>query len=178
MPKPYKILTTPNEILNKPVTAVSKFDKRLKGIVDRMVATLDVQTDPPGVGLAANQIGLCLAIFVIKKNKNDKPQVFINPEILEKGKLMQNLEDSPNCSFEGCLSIPRIWSPVDRFDWVKVKFQDLSGNVLIKKFSGMDSVIVQHEVDHLNGILFTKRVMEQNKNLYKEVGNKFVKIDL
>ncbi|GIW63624.1 MAG: peptide deformylase [Patescibacteria group bacterium] len=178
MPKPFKILKAPDKRLTTPVKPVTKFDAKLKKIAQRMIATLDVQTDPPGVGLAANQVGLDLAMFVVKKHKNDTPLVVINPQILAKGQLIDNLEDSASCSLEGCLSIPKIWSPVDRYDWVKIKFQDLDGRTIIKKFKALDSVIVQHEIDHLNGILFTKRVIEQNKNLYKEVGNKFVKIDL
>jgi len=78
---------------------------------------------------------------------------------------------------EGCLSIPRIWSPVVRAEKVVIEYQDLTGSTHKRTFTGLKSVIVQHEMDHLIGVLFTQRALEQNSQLYEEKAGKLKKID-
>jgi peptide deformylase len=78
---------------------------------------------------------------------------------------------------EGCLSIPSIWSPVVRAEKVVIKYQDLTGSTHKRTFTGLKSVIVQHEMDHLVGVLFTQRALEQNSQLYEEKAGKLKKID-
>ena len=78
---------------------------------------------------------------------------------------------------EGCLSIPRIWGPVKRADRIFLNYQDMTGKKYLKWFSGFEAIIIQHEVDHLNGIVFTQRSVEQKGQLYKEENDELVKIE-
>lgn len=166
-----KIVTVPNPILSSKTKLVVNFDKKLKKIIDEMVETLEAQNDPPGVGLAANQVGLDLSLFIIKPTKKSPVKVFINPEILKLEYLKEKKSKKTKkelVKFEGCLSIPRIWGPIKRADKVLLKYQDENGKKYENWFSGFEATIIQHEVDHLNGIVFTQRSLEQNQKLYKE----------
>lgn len=178
-----KILTIPHPILTQKAKPVKKIDKKIEYLVKHMSELLNQQTDPPGVGLAAPQVGKNLSLFIIKPTKKAKPTVFINPIIkktvfvkdsFEKNKAKKNKKTA----IEGCLSIPKIWGVVRRANKVLVEYQDLSGEKKIKWFSGFEAVIIQHEIDHLNGILFTKRVIENNLPLYEEKEGKLRKINL
>lgn len=179
-----KIVTVPNPILSQPTKPVFNFDKKLKKIIKQMSETLEAQNDPPGVGLAANQVGLNLSIFIIKPTKKSPIKVFINPKILKLENSKKNSAASGKkrkkelVKFEGCLSIPRIWGPIKRADKVYLEYQDEEGNKKIEWFSGFEAIIIQHEVDHLNGILFTQRSLEQNQKLYQEKGNKLEEIKI
>lgn len=78
---------------------------------------------------------------------------------------------------EGCLSVPKIWSPIKRANKVLLQYQNLTGAVMQKWFTGFEAVIIQHEVDHLNGILFTQRALEQKTPLYEEKDEKLEKLE-
>jgi len=181
-----KIVNAPANILTTPVKLVTQFDARLKKIVDEMKVTLESQSDPIGVGLAANQVGLDMALFIIKPEKESIPQVFVNAKIVnsiqysvfsiqEKTKKSRGKQ---NTKLEGCLSIPRIWGKVQRNPKIKVNYQDLDGKKYNSWFSGFTAVIIQHEIDHLNGVLFTQRVLEQNQKLYKEEDGELKEISI
>lgn len=179
-----KIVTVPNHILSSPTKPVESFDDNLKKIVSDMEKTLVAQDDPPGVGLAANQVGLDLSIFLVKPSEKTKTTVFINPKILKKSDtLIERERDNPTkkkkkkVKLEGCLSIPRIWGPVKRSERIFVHYQDLDGMEHLKWFSGFDAIIIQHEIDHLNGVVFTQRSLEQKGQLYREEGDELVKIE-
>lgn len=172
-----KIVHAPAQVLTKGVRPVAKIDKKIRQLVYDMEETLVAQVDPQGVGLAAPQVGVDLAIFIIKPTLSADTEVFINPKVLEiveghKSKVesrKQNEEDDKeDIKLEGCLSIPKIWGPVTRNSKVLLEYQDLSGEKITKWFTGFKAVIVQHETDHLNGILFTQRVLEQKGKLYEE----------
>lgn len=168
-----KIVLAPAEVLTKEVRQVAKIDKRIKKLVFDMEETLIAQVDPQGVGLAAPQVGVDLAIFIIKPTLNADTEVFINPVILEiiKAKekpVKSKKEDKEDVKLEGCLSIPRVWGPVTRNDKVYIEYLDLTGQKHLEWVTGFKAVIVQHETDHLNGILFTQRVLEQKGRLYEE----------
>jgi len=155
-----------------------------------MERVLTAQNDPPGVGLAANQVGLDLSIFIIKPFEKSKIKVFINPKIV---KISQNLSElvktnstnSTNSTkkkrkrikLEGCLSIPRIWGPIRRAERIFLHYQDLTGKKYLKWFSGFEATIIQHEIDHLNGVVFTQRSLEQKGQLYREENEELVKIE-
>jgi len=148
-----------------------------------MEKILIAQDDPPGVGLAANQVGLDLSIFIIKTTLKSKIKVFVNPKILKRTDLFK---DSPKkkvrpykkrVKLEGCLSIPRIWGPVKRANRVFLEYQNTTDAVVRKWFQGFEAVIIQHEVDHLNGIVFTQRSVEQKGQLYREENEELVKIE-
>ncbi|GIW64699.1 MAG: peptide deformylase [Patescibacteria group bacterium] len=178
-----KIVTVPNPILSSKTKPVVNFDKKIKKIIDEMVETLEAQNDPPGVGLAANQVGLDLSLFIIKPTKKSPVKVFINPEIIKTVFDKDSLYDKKQSKkrlikFEGCLSIPRIWGPIKRADKVLLKYQDENGKKYENWFSGFEATIIQHEVDHLNGIVFTQRSLEQNQKLYKEKKDHLEEINL
>ena len=85
--------------------------------------------------------------------------------------------DKKNIKLEGCLSIPHIWGPVTRNTKILLEYQDLTGEKHSEWFSGFTSVIIQHEMDHLQGVLFTQRVLEQKGRLYQEKDGKLEKIE-
>lgn len=177
-----KIITVPNKILNLPAKPVKIIDRKIKKIIKEMSETLDSQNDPPGVGLAANQVGFNISLFIIKPSKKSPIKTFINPKIL---KLEYLKKISPKkeknkkfLKFEGCLSIPGIWGPIKRADKILLEYQDENGIKKINWFSGFEAVIIQHEVDHLNGILFTQRSIEQKQKLYKEDNGRLEEIKI
>lgn len=180
-----KIVNVPNNILSIPTLPVGEINSDVKKIVADMERVLVAQNDPPGVGLAANQVGLNLSIFIIRPTEKSKTQVFINPKIVKSSSIMitRNRKNPAKKSskkkvkLEGCLSIPRIWGPVKRSERIFVNFQDLTGKKYLKWFSGFEAIIIQHEVDHLNGIVFTQRSVEQKGQLYKEENDELVKIE-
>ena len=138
-----KIRKIGDPVLREKSRKVEKIDKNLLELVNDMIDTLNKEG---GVGLAAPQIGVTRRVIII--NFNDKIQAFINPEI-------EVLDDEKVESEEGCLSIYSIQGySVKRFSKIKVRAKDLKGNAI--KFVAEDllSRIFQHEVDHLNGILF------------------------
>ena len=147
-----------------------------------MEKVLVAQNDPPGVGLAANQVGLDLSIFIIKPTEKAKIKVFVNPKIIKRTDLFRTVLKKvrpykKRVKLEGCLSIPRIWGPVKRKDRVFLKYQDITGKEYLKWFAGFEAIIIQHEMDHLSGIVFTQRSVEQKGQLYKEESDELVKIE-
>ncbi len=173
-----KIVNVPDPILGNPVKPVQKIDGKIIKLVHDMEKTLVAQDDPPGVGLAAPQVGHNLALFIIKPMPESKIEAFINPKILKIEEIKEKQTDKTSAKgnkklkkgtpLEGCLSIPRIWSPVKRPEKVLLKYQTITGEEKTRWFSGFEAVIIQHEVDHLNGILFTQRSLEQNIPLFEE----------
>lgn len=169
------ITTVPNKVLISPAKRVAKIDKKVIQIVDKMKKVLLNKDDPKGVGLAAPQIGVALRIFITRPTESSPIDVYINPEIIkvsrETGEIVRPDEGKPSLrrdkKLEGCLSIPNVWGYLKRPKKVSLKFMDLSGKIQEKEFTGFMATIVQHETDHLNGILFTQRVLEQKEKLYE-----------
>ena len=178
LPRPMsKIISAPNPVLS--LTAekfvFGKNDVSLKTLLRGMEKALLSASDPKGVGLAAPQIGKSVAIFMAKPTEQSKISVFINPEIVETGEISSQKQKStsrkPVRKLEGCLSLPSIWGEVLRAPSVTLEYQTPSGRKQFRKFTGFMAIIVQHEVDHLGGILFPKRVLEQKGKLYKSSKN-------
>ena len=178
------IVNAPNAVLSQKAKRVNKFDKTLLKFIEEMKQSLLSALDPVGVGLAAPQVGKSLQIFIAKPNEKSPILVFINPVIekfidapsQEKRESNQSEKTTrakeragidKNIQLEGCLSLKDIWGEVRRHPQVLLSYQDEKGNKISKKFSGFISTIIQHEEDHLNGILFPKRVLEQKGQLYK-----------
>ncbi len=178
MPKALKIITAPDKILTSPTKLVKKFDKKLKDLVERMIETLKVQDDPPGVGLAANQVGYNLSLFILWPDPKKEPLVVINPKIIKKEERKQKKDKQEKQELEGCLSIPKIWGPVKRAEKILLEYQDIEGKKHQRWFTGLEAIIVQHEVDHLNGILFTTRALKQGNPLFKEEGGELKEIEI
>jgi peptide deformylase len=152
-----KIVTLPDPVLKRKAHTVNKFDKDLHALLDDMVETM---RDAPGVGLAAPQIGLSERIIVIEyferpedeevEEAPKKVWAVINPEIVKASEEML-------MGVEGCLSIPGLVGEVERHMEVQVKGLNRHGKPMKVKAKGWLARIFQHEIDHLNGVLFTER---------------------
>lgn len=176
-----KIVTAPNSILSKPTKQVSKIDKNIVKLIGDMKESLAAARDPIGVGLAAPQIGKSLRIFIVKSTNKSQPQVFINPKIIyiSEEKNQQVIQSSKtkkakaksgiseNKMLEGCLSLPAIWGEIQRQKELILNYEDEKGKPHNRKFTLFIATIIQHEMDHLDGILFPKMVLEQKGKLYK-----------
>jgi peptide deformylase len=178
------IVTVPSQVLRTPTKPVTSLDTRVQKVIEDMYKTLRKTKNPQGVGLAAPQIGVSLKIFLARPDPNGEISLFINPEIV---KFSQKQIDPHKKKgvYEGCLSIPGHYAPVRRAMSVTVKYQTINnspllfpslnlregaGGELLEKtevFTGFPAHVIQHEMDHLNGILFIDRVLEQNVKLYK-----------
>tara|TARA_Y100000991_G_C21771758_1_gene263369 strand:- start:40 stop:558 length:519 start_codon:yes stop_codon:yes gene_type:complete len=162
------ILTIPDKRLKYKSSEVEIFDNKLETIVKDMFDTL--YSSGNGIGLAAPQVGITKRIVVIDLKDDGKPSpiVFINPRITESS-------DENEINEEGCLSIPGYYANVKRPKIVSIEWFDLSGKKNKKKFSGLLSICIQHEIDHLNGILFIdylsnlkrRRALEKVKKIKK-----------
>lgn len=185
------IVKIPHPVLNTAARTVSKIDKKILGIVNQMIKTLIATNNPKGVGLAAPQIGIGLKIFITRPTANSPIEVFLNPEIIKYSKVVSEIKrlkkDPKNKAhdrkLEGCLSIPNVWGYLKRPQNVTLRYMNLEGKTIENHYDGFMGTIVQHETDHLNGILFTKRVLEQNQKLFRiekinEEEEKLVEIEI
>tara|TARA_B100000945_G_scaffold95505_1_gene74667 strand:- start:301 stop:825 length:525 start_codon:yes stop_codon:yes gene_type:complete len=153
-----KILTIPDPVLRQKSLAVKKIDKDIKNLMDDMIKTM---YDAPGIGLAAIQIGVPKRVVVMDLSKDSdkkEPMYFINPEITWKSNVNSIYE-------EGCLSIPNQFAKIERPDKCHVKYLDYNGEEKEIKTEGLLSTCIQHEVDHLNGILFIDYLSKLKKDI-------------
>tara|TARA_B100000945_G_C20408958_1_gene611558 strand:+ start:315 stop:839 length:525 start_codon:yes stop_codon:yes gene_type:complete len=153
-----KILTIPDPILRKKSTPVTQVNKDTQSLMDDMLETM---YDAPGIGLAAIQIGVPKRVIVMdlsKDNDEKKPLYFINPEIIWKSKLNSSYE-------EGCLSIPNQFAKIERPEKCHIKFLDYNGVQKEIKADGLLSTCIQHEIDHLNGVLFIDYLSKLKKDI-------------
>lgn len=161
-----KILTTPSPLLRQKSKEVTKIDKKIKKVIADLLETVENASEPEGLGLSAIQIGEPVRIFVAKTKKNF--EVFINPKIIEASK--ENLSEvlkKEKLFFEGCLSVPQIYGFVDRPYQIKLEWQDEKGQKKVKEFKNKLSVCLQHEFDHLEGILFIDKLLKQKGKIYE-----------
>jgi len=153
----YKIRYIGDPVLRKVTAPITEFDEDLKKFARDMIEVMHVED---GIGLAAPQIGISKQIIAVDASElveDEYPRVFINPEILESsGEWVVE---------EGCLSIPGVREEVKRPEKILLKFQDETGELFTEEFSGWLSRILQHEIDHLNGILFIDRISPVRRNL-------------
>jgi peptide deformylase len=150
-----KIVTLPEPVLRRRAHAVTKFDKELHTLIDDMVETM---RDAPGVGLAAPQVGLSERLIIVEYFERDEDEenedapkklfAVINPEIVK-------ASEEKVMGVEGCLSIPGLVGEVERHTEVLVKGMNRHGKPMKVKAKGWLARIFQHEIDHLNGVLFT-----------------------
>lgn len=169
------IVLVPHPVLTKPAQTVAKFDAALVRLIKDMQETLLAAVHPKGVGLAATQVGVGMRIFLTKPNEKTKIRVFINPEIITRSDGVTDgipERNNPSTSLgasklEGCLSIPNVWGKVHRNSSLTLRYQDESGTTHQEEFSGFHATIIQHETDHINGILFTQRALEQKEKLFQ-----------
>ncbi|MFG1500349.1 peptide deformylase [Halobacteriovorax sp. XZX-3] len=165
-----EIYTYPAPVLKKVASPVEKFDDELKKLCKDMLFTM---YHAPGIGLAAPQIGVSDRIFVMdidfhskeitradgtkdQELSNFNPRIFINPKIEKlQGEILYE---------EGCLSVPGIYEEVKRSEQIRVTYQDIEGNEQVLEVDGLLSVCIQHENDHLDGIVFLERLSTLKRN--------------
>jgi len=152
-----EIVSTPHSVLRKKAHKVTRFDGNLQALIDDMIETM---RQAPGVGLAANQVGVAEQVIVVEYGEEDdqeegkqsakKLYVVVNPQIVE---------SSPETvmGVEACLSVPNYYGEVERHARVVVKGLNRRGKPLRVKAEGWLARIFQHEIDHLEGVLFTDR---------------------
>jgi len=158
------ILTTPNNKLRQRSDEVVSFDSVLSKLVEDLSDTLVAQTDPVGLGLSAIQIGVLKRVFVAKIR--NKIKTFVNPKILKFSK-------KELAYLEGCFSIPELYGHVRRPSEIDLQAQDKQGKISKTHYKGLPARIIQHEIDHLDGALFTDHVHDQNGKLFRlEKGKK------
>jgi len=173
------IVKTPNPVLFQTAKKVLKFDLKLKRLIRDMGDTLKAARHPEGVGLAAPQVGISLRLFVTKPTQQSKIHAYLNPEIMTVEEIPpSDDEESDKSTLEGCLSVDRIWSPITRPLKVQMKYFDAEKKQHTEWFEGFKATIIQHEIDHLNGILFTNRSLEQNSPVYEEHNGKLEEIKI
>ncbi len=162
-----KILEFPDPRLRTKATAVDVVDDELRVLIDDMFETMYAA---PGIGLAATQVNVHKRLLVTDVSAdNDAPLVLINPVILEMdGKVVTD---------EGCLSVPGFYEEVERADSIKVQFLDRDGNEVILETDGLQAVCIQHEIDHLDGILFLDRMADLQTLTYVEEHERYWRDD-
>ena len=141
------ILTVPNPILKKVSQPVAQVTDETRALMDDMLATMYAA---PGIGLAAIQIGIPLNVIVMdlaKDNAQPAPRFFVNPEILEEVEELKPYN-------EGCLSIPEVYEDIDRPERVKLTYLNYNGERVTEWAEGLYAVCIQHEMDHLKGVVF------------------------
>ncbi|MBI3576913.1 peptide deformylase [Candidatus Gottesmanbacteria bacterium] len=166
------IVKVPNPVLTTSAQAVTVFDKNVRALVDEMKKTLMGTNNPKGVGLAAPQIGQSWRVFITRPTETSRIRVFINPEIIKRSEELTEGIPGRDNKLEGCLSIPKIWGKVKRAAKITLRYQDEKDKIREENFDGFFATIVQHETDHINGILYTQRVLEQKGKLYQAAKDK------
>ena len=166
-----KIYTFPDLVLAKKAEPIARVEKSFHQLADNMLETM---YDAPGIGLAANQVGILQRILVIDTDydieedelvgksiiKNRKPQIIINPEIISReGSILFE---------EGCLSVPEYNAEVKRSEKIKLQYQDIDGLTKTLSADGIFAVAIQHEMDHLDGKLFIDRLSPLKKEVIKK----------
>ena len=152
-----KILTEPDPFLRQKSKKIDKVDDSTRSLMDDMLETM---YDAPGIGLAAIQIGIPKRIIVIDLSRDEKknPLYFVNPEIVSRSEVDATYE-------EGCLSVPDQFAEIDRPDKCHVKFLDYYGKDQTLKAEGLLATCIQHEIDHLEGILFIDYLSKLKKSM-------------
>lgn len=157
----YPIIIQPDEQLRKPNQEIQELTDELVDLLDDMYETMLAHD---GVGIAAPQIGKNLQMAVVEVDENDRFDL-INPQIIDrKGK---------SVFVEGCLSIPHVFGTVERAEEITVRYYDREGDEMEVTAYGYLARAIQHEIDHLNGVLFTDKVLEpipeeELENYYEE----------
>ena len=146
----------PHTILRQRAKKIRTIDKSIQKLVDDMMDTLQ---NSGGVGLAANQIGILKRLIVIQLPEDEEPTAYINPEIIHR--------EGKREVQEGCLSIPGYYGTITRSMWIKAKGMDRKSRIMKITADGLLSQIIEHEIDHINGILYIDH-LNSHEDLIKE----------
>tara|TARA_Y100001980_G_C14463788_1_gene245209 strand:- start:173 stop:697 length:525 start_codon:yes stop_codon:yes gene_type:complete len=153
-----KILVEPNKLLRQVSQPVDEVNTEIQKLMDDMLETM---YSANGIGLAAIQIGVpknLIVIDLLTKEKKKNPMFFVNPKILKKSSKMSKYE-------EGCLSIPNLFAEVQRPSECEIEYLDYEGNKKSLKATGLLATCIQHEIDHLKGILFIDYLSKLKRNI-------------
>ena len=153
-----KILTEPNKVLRQISSKVENVDKDIQKLMDDLLDTLYAA---PGIGLAAIQIGIPKRVIVIDLSRDEKkrnPMYFVNPEIVWKSENQSTYE-------EGCLSVPNQFAEIDRPKKCHLRYLDYNGNQKEIQAEGLLATCIQHEIDHLEGVLFIDYLSKLKKSM-------------
>lgn len=147
-----EIKTYDEACLREKSQRVENINQEIVELVNNMISLLSTKN---GIGLAAPQVGINLRLFIVEIDKG-KPQVFINPEITSTSHELSKYE-------EGCLSIPGVWAPVKRPQAISMQAINLDGKIFRIESDDILARVVQHEYDHLEGILFVDHIIEKKR---------------
>ncbi len=168
----YEIITVPHPSLREKAREVSRVDDVVRQQMDKMLATM---YEAPGIGLAANQVDILNRVLVMDLSHRSEgeaaaPFFMANPEVIWQSEEMSVME-------EGCLSIPQQYAEVERPARVRVKYVDYNNNPAEMEADGLLSHCVQHEIDHLNGVLFVDYLSSLKRNMLLRKLDKLKKIE-
>lgn len=155
-----EILTYPNKFLSQPTKPVTDIDEEIRNLIEDMAATM---YEAPGIGMAAIQVGYDKSLLVYDVSPRDEErslQVLINPRIVSS-------EGTTISEEEGCLSVPDFKADIKRAVSILVEALDREGKPLRIEAEGLLAIVLQHEIDHLNGILFIDRISSLKRQMYK-----------
>lgn len=181
------IITVPHPTLRQVAKPIVTVDTKLIKTVKDLIQTLEAKKNPSGVGLAAPQIDVGLRMFVTKvgpdgdeRNAHIPTSLFINPVIVKHSHTEVLGPNSKEQTLEGCLSIPNLYGPVPRYDWVTIEYQILESEKLVSRqetYEGFHARVIQHEYDHLDGILFTDHSLRTGLPIYKDSGKELIEVE-
>jgi len=163
-----EILVVPNPVLKQVSERVDAVDDELRALMDDMLETMYAA---PGIGLAAIQVGVPKRVIVMdlaRDGEAPQPRHFVNPEILWASEETAPYE-------EGCLSVPEIYDEVERPAQVKLKYLNYRGDEVVEDAEGLFAVCIQHEMDHLDGVLFIDHLSRLKREQAIRKVKKFVK---
>jgi len=164
------VIKVPHPLLKEPTKKVTDFGKKTQDLIKNLRDTVDAAQEPEGAGISANQVGVSQSMCVVRDfcEEEDSPdtdekereistekfeeKVLINPKII-------NTSKETEIDWEGCLSVPDQYGRVSRPVKIKIKYQDETGKEKKLNATGFFARVIQHEIDHLNGILFTEKVI-------------------
>ncbi len=155
-----KILKYPESILRKRCLSVEKISKEIVDLSDDMIETLKKED---GLGLAANQVGSQVQVFVLNTTPREDmptPEVFINPKILD--------QEGAVVEEEGCLSFPELYLQITRYEKVRLHAKNLYNEDIIYESSGLLARAIQHEIDHLNGVVFIDHANKEDEQVIRD----------
>jgi len=155
-----EILHYPEPLLKQKSLPVTDFNDDLKQLATDMVETM---YDAPGVGLAAPQVGVLQRLIILDCSAKDEPDdllIAVNPEIIA--------GEGDSLEEEGCLSVPGYWANVKRHATATLRYQDTGGNFCEREADGLLAIGMQHEIDHLEGILFVDRLSPLKRSIFRK----------
>jgi peptide deformylase len=157
---PLEVLQFPDPRLKNVSTRIEAVGDELRGLAAAMI---EVMYDEPGIGLAAPQVGHAIRLVVMdtewsEEGNDQNPAVIVNPAIVNReGSILWE---------EGCLSVPDFSAEVERSEHIVVEYQNLDGEAVREEITGLRAVCFQHEIDHLDGVLFIDRISRLKRSLY------------